>query len=188
MLNLDSLIDRRIKMYNAMLKQKELLTKVEEVGKLIRKTVKAGSIVLICGNGGSAAEALHLSGEIIGRFQIEREGLPAVALPADCAALTAIGNDYGFDEIFARQVTAFKDISKLIIMLSTSGNSKNLINAAAKAKLHGMKVVGLLGNDGGKLKKYCDFPIIIPSDTTAEIQEAHLTIIHMLCGIMEETI
>jgi D-sedoheptulose 7-phosphate isomerase len=184
--NLDILIDKRIGMYNRMLKEKELLSKIREVGELIRSTVKSGAIVLICGNGGSAAEALHLSGEIIGRFQVERQGLPAVALCADCATISAIGNDYGFDEVFARQVTAFKDSAKLLILLSTSGNSKNLIKAALNGKTNGMKTVGLLGKDGGELKKCCDIPIVIPSNITAEIQEAHLMIIHIVCGIMEE--
>lgn len=186
--NLDVLIDKRIEMYNRILEEKELLLKIREVGELIRSTVKAGSIVLICGNGGSAAEALHLSGEIIGRFQVERQGLPALALTADAVSISAIGNDYGFEEVFARQVIAFKDNAKLLILLSSSGNSKNLIKAAAAAKVNGLSTVGLLGKDGGELQKYCDIPIIIPSNITAEIQEAHLTIIHIVCEIMEELI
>jgi D-sedoheptulose 7-phosphate isomerase len=182
------LIDKRIEIYNEILKDKDMLDKIEKAGKLIGSTAKDGSIILICGNGGSAAEALHLSSEIIGKFQIKRDGLPAIALPADCSALSAIGNDFGFEEIFARQVQAFKDSAKLLIVISTSGNSINIIKAAQCAKFFGMNVVGLLGKDGGKVKTDCDIPILIPSNNTAIIQEVHLMIIHFLCFIMEEQI
>jgi len=184
--NLEYLIDKRIKVYEDLLKEKQLLINIKEIGGLIKNAAKSGGLILVCGNGGSAAESLHLSGEIIGRFQTERNGFPVLALPADCAAFSAIANDYGYDEVFARQVIAFKDIAKLLILLSTSGNSKNLVKAAINAKVNGIKIVGLLGGNGGELKNHCDISITIPSSVTAEIQEAHLMIIHILCGIMEE--
>ncbi|QEK13663.1 SIS domain-containing protein [Crassaminicella thermophila] len=172
-------------LFNQLIKTEDILLKIHQIGNLLNTTLDTGSIVLICGNGGSAAQAQHMAGEIVGRFLIERNGLPAIALNADSVALTAIGNDYSYDEIFARQVTAFKDSAKLLFLLSTSGNSKNLIQAALRAKKYGITIVGLLGRDGGTLNKLCDFSIIIPSWSTPEIQEVHLAIIHILCDYVD---
>lgn len=180
-----SLLVNRINLFQQLIKTEEILLQIHKVGHLLKSTVNGGSMVLICGNGGSAAQAQHMAGEIVGRFLIERDGLPALALTADSVILTAIGNDYGYDEIFARQIIAFKDSVKLLFLLSTSGNSKNLIQAALRAKTHGIKTIGLLGKDGGTLKKLCDLSIIVPSWSTPEIQEVHLSIIHMLCGYLD---
>ena len=179
-----SLINR-VDICNTLIKDEEILLQIHHVGEMLKSTVYSGAMVLICGNGGSAAEAQHMAGEIVGRFLMERDGLPALALTADTATLTAVGNDYGYDELFARQVTAFKDSAKLLFLLSTSGNSKNLLKAALRAKTYGIKTIGLLGRDGGALKELCDFPIIVPSWYTPEIQEVHLAIIHMLCECVD---
>ncbi|TCO79051.1 phosphoheptose isomerase [Marinisporobacter balticus] len=183
--NLVSCLISRIDLFNQLIKADDILLKIHKVGQLLKSTVCGGFMVLICGNGGSAAEAQHMAGEIVGRFMVERDGLPALALTADPVTLTAVGNDYGYDEIFARQVTAFKDSAKLLILLSTSGNSKNLIQAALRAKNHKITTIGLLGRDGGALKELCDFSIIVPSWSTPEIQEVHLAIIHMLCKYVD---
>lgn len=176
---------QRAHLFEELSKNKEFINQIVQVGQLLRTVVRNGSIVLICGNGGSAAEAQHMAGEIVGRFLVEREGLPAISLVADSSILTAIGNDYGYKEIFARQVTAYKDSSKLLILVSTSGHSENLILAAERAKMYGITTVGLLGRDGGNLKTLCDFAIIVPSWSTPEIQEVHLTLIHLLCGYVD---
>jgi D-sedoheptulose 7-phosphate isomerase len=176
---------QRAQLFERLSKSKEFINQISQVGQLLRTVVRNGSIVLICGNGGSAAEAQHMAGEIVGRFLVEREGLPALALVADSTILTAVGNDYGYEEIFARQVTAYKDLSKLLILVSTSGNSKNLIRAAERAKTYGITTVGFLGRDGGTLKTLCDFPIVVPSWSTPEIQEVHLTLIHILCEYVD---
>ncbi|QZY55885.1 D-sedoheptulose-7-phosphate isomerase [Crassaminicella profunda] len=182
---LKSLLMNRIDLFNQLTKADEILLQIHQVGQLLKSAVYGGSMVLICGNGGSAAQAQHMAGEIVGRFLVERNGLPALALPADSVTLTALGNDYGYNEIFARQVTAFKDSAKLLFLLSTSGNSKNLLKAASIAKTYGIKTIGLLGRDGGALKKLCNFPIVVPSYSTPEIQEMHLAIIHILCQYVD---
>lgn len=175
----------RMHLFEQLHKTEELLALIHRAGKLLQTAVHGGSLVLICGNGGSAAEAQHMAGEIVGRFLLERDGLPALALTADPAILTALGNDYGYDEIFARQVTAFKHSAGLLFLLSTSGNSANLIKAASQAKAHGITTIGLLGRDGGALKTLCDYAITVPSWSTPEIQEAHLSIIHLLCAYVD---
>jgi len=177
--------EQRAQLLERISKSEEFLQQINKVGELLRESLQNGSIVLICGNGGSAAEAQHMAGEIVGRFLVEREGLPALALMADSPTITAIGNDYGFEEIFARQVTAFKDLTKLLLVFSTSGNSENLIRAAKQARMHGITTIGFLGRDGGKLKSFCDFPIVVPSYSTPEIQEVHLTLIHILCEYVD---
>jgi D-sedoheptulose 7-phosphate isomerase len=176
---------QRAHLFERISKSEALLNQINEVGLLLRKSIKNGLTVLLCGNGGSAAEAQHMAGEIVGRFLVEREGLPAIALVADSSIITAVGNDYGYEEIFARQVTAYKYVSKLLFLISTSGNSENLIRAAKRAKSHGIKTVGLLGRDGGTLKSLCDISIIVPSSSTPEIQEVQLTIIHLLCQYLD---
>ena len=177
--------EQRALLFEKLSKSKDLLNKINEVGLLMKNSIKNGYSILLCGNGGSAAEAQHMAGEIVGRFLVEREGLPAIALVADSSIITAVGNDYGYEEIFARQVTAFKSISKLLFLISTSGNSDNLIQAARRAKSHGITTIGLLGRDGGNLSTLCDISIIVPSSSTPEIQEAHLSIIHLLCEYLD---
>tara|TARA_B100000953_G_C17798486_1_gene351307 strand:- start:194 stop:619 length:426 start_codon:yes stop_codon:yes gene_type:complete len=138
------------------------------------------------GNGGSAGDAQHIAAELVGRFKKERKAMPALALTVDTSSLTALGNDYGFDTIFERQVEALANKNDTVIGISTSGNSENVVRAVNKANSIGAFTIGLLGNDGGKLKDAVNLPIIIPSNDTARIQEVHITIGHIICEIIEE--
>jgi len=141
--------------------------------------------LMLCGNGGSAADSQHLAAEFTGRFSKDRPPIAAVALSTDTSALTCIGNDYSFNDIFARQVQALGKAGDCLIAISTSGNSGNVLAAVAAAKSLGISTIGLLGRDGGKLKAQCDVSIVVPSQVTARIQEAHILIGHSLCGAVE---
>ncbi|ENN95560.1 phosphoheptose isomerase [Methanocaldococcus villosus KIN24-T80] len=153
---------------------------------IIVRVLKNGNKILICGNGGSAADAQHFAAEIVGRFKLERKGLPAIALTTDTSILTAIGNDYGFEMIFERQVEALGKKGDVLVGISTSGNSKNVIRAVNKAKEMGIYTIGLLGKGGGKLKDIVDLALVVPSNDTARIQECHLTIYHVICEEVEK--
>lgn len=159
---------------------------VERVGALLAAVLQAGNKLLVCGNGGSAADAQHLASELTGRFIKDRRPLAAIALSTDSSALTCIGNDYGFDDVFARQVQALARPGDCFIGISTSGRSPNVLKAAAAAREAGAKVVGLLGRDGGPLLAESDLAIVAPSDVTARIQEVHILVIHTLCGLIED--
>ncbi|WP_046113515.1 D-sedoheptulose 7-phosphate isomerase [Aquincola tertiaricarbonis] len=159
---------------------------VERVGALLAAVLQAGNKLLVCGNGGSAADAQHLASELTGRFIKDRRPLAAIALSTDSSALTCIGNDYGFDDVFARQVQALARPGDCFIGISTSGRSPNVLKAAAAAREAGAKVVGLLGRDGGPLLAKSDLAIVAPSDVTARIQEVHILVIHTLCGLIED--
>ena len=141
---------------------------------------------MFCGNGGSAADSQHLAAELTGRFIHDRRPLAAIALSTDSSALTCIGNDYSFDEVFARQVAGLGRAGDLLIGISTSGNSRNVIRAVEEAKKLGMQTIGLLGRDGGQLRTLCDHSIVVPSAVTARIQECHILIGHTLCGLIEQ--
>ncbi len=143
--------------------------------------------ILLCGNGGSAADCQHIAAELVIRFRssVKRKALPAIALTCDSSILTAGGNDIGFENIFAQQVEALGNNGDALISISTSGNSENVIRASKIAKEKNMKIIGLLGGDGGKLKEMCDIPIIVPVKETARIQESHLLIEHLLCDLIE---
>lgn len=142
------------------------------------RALRSGGKILSAGNGGSAAEAMHLAEELSGRYHFDRVALPGMALCADPTALTCIGNDYGFDRLFSRQVEAFGREGDVLVLFSTSGNSANQILAAEAARARGMTVVGLLGRGGGKLAPLCDFVICVPGDASAHIQEAHQVLLH----------
>lgn len=159
---------------------------VSEAGRLSAQTLKAGGKILFCGNGGSAADSQHLAAELTGRFIKDRRPLAAIALSTDSSALTCIGNDYAFDEVFARQVQGLARSGDVLVAISTSGNSRNVIRAVEEAKAVGAKVVGFLGRDGGALRSMCDVAIVVPSQVTARIQESHILIGHTLCGLIEE--
>ena len=154
-------------------------------GVIATETLEAGHKILLCGNGGSAADAQHIAAELTGRYKIERKGLPAIALTTDTSALTAIGNDYGYEHVFSRQVEALAQKGDLLIGISTSGNSRNVIYALQKAKEIGCRTVGFSGKGGGKMNDVCDLNIIIPSDDTARIQEMHIMIGHILCQLID---
>jgi D-sedoheptulose 7-phosphate isomerase len=154
----------------------------------VRNTIDAHSRIFICGNGGSAADAQHFAAELTGRFEKERRGWPAVALTTDTSALTAIGNDYGFEHIFSRQLEALGQAGDLLIAISTSGNSKNVIKAVEHARHHQIPTIGLLGRDGGQLAQLVDLSLIIPVNSTARIQEAHILLLHLLCEGLEQSL
>jgi D-sedoheptulose 7-phosphate isomerase len=164
----------------------ESLLKIEEnLANEIVTCISNGGKLVLCGNGGSASDALHFAGEIVGRFVKERKAWPAVVLNADVATLTAIANDYGYDDSFARQAQAHLTSKDIFIGISTSGNSENVLRAVNVAKQIGAKTAALLGKDGGKIGKLVDFPLIVPCNTTARVQESHILLIHILCELAE---
>jgi len=172
-------INEHIKVINDILL--EIPEKVEQIKNLIDSTLENNKKIILFGNGGSAADAQHIAAEFTGRVFKEMVGLPALALTTDTSAITAIGNDYGFEKIFERQIEALAQKGDLIIGISTSGNSKNVNLALIKAKKIGCNIVGLSGKDGGLMKNLCEINIIIPSNNTARIQEAHILIGHLIC-------
>ena len=151
----------------------------------IRQTFANGGRVFICGNGGSASDAQHFAAELTGRYKEDRPGFPAIALTTDTSALTAIGNDYGYDAVFARQLESLASKGDLLIGISTSGNSANVIKAVETARDRRLFTVGLLGRDGGKLAPMVDMALTVPVELTARIQEAHIFILHMICEAFE---
>lgn len=154
------------------------------VGEII-KSLRGGGKIIIFGNGGSAADSQHIAAEFIGRFQKERQALPALALTTDTSALTALGNDYSFDIVFARQIEALGKKGDIALGISTSGNSKNVIEAVNVARKKGIRTIGLLGAGGGKLAPLVDIQIVVPSKNTARIQESHICIFHSICELVE---
>ncbi len=146
----------------------------------------AGGKVLLIGNGGSAADAQHIAAELVGRFKLERTALPAIALTTDTSILTAVANDYGYDTIFSRQLEALANDKDILIAITTSGTSPNILKAVETAHSKGVFVIGLTGGNGGRLKDMADLTIIVPSDNTARIQEAHTTIGHIICHLVEK--
>ncbi|HQN64218.1 MAG TPA: D-sedoheptulose 7-phosphate isomerase [Methylophilus sp.] len=158
---------------------------ISEVGTILQNTIKNGGKILLCGNGGSAADSQHIAAEIVGRFQKERKGLPSIALTTDTSILTSVGNDYGYDYIFARQVEALCTPKDVLIGLTTSGNSANVVRAIEAANTIGAITIGLTGGTGGKMNGMCTHNIVVPSNVTARVQEAHIFIGHCLCEIIE---
>ena len=150
--------------------------------------IAAGNKLMFCGNGGSAGDAQHLAAELVGRLVRDRRALPGLALSTDSSALTCIGNDFGFDEIFARQVEGLGRAGDVLFAISTSGNSANVIRAVEAAKAGGIYSIGLLGHDGGKLAPLVDLAIVVPADETARIQEAHIFLGHVICGSIEKAL
>lgn len=161
------------------------LPEIEQAGLLICKTLGAGNKVLLCGNGGSAADAQHIAAELVGRYEQERRSFPAISLTTDTSALTALSNDYGYEEVFARQVRGLAAGGDVLIAISTSGGSPNVIKAAKEAKAVGCKVIGLTGCSGEPLASHCDIAIVVPSERTSRVQEAHITIGHLWCEMVD---
>lgn len=159
---------------------------VAAAAQVLADALAAGGKLLFCGNGGSAADCQHLSAELTGRFVHERRPLAALALTTDTSALTCIANDYAFEQVFARQLRALGRPGDVLVAISTSGHSPNVLAAADTARSMGMPCVGLLGRDGGALKSRCDPAIVVASQVTARIQEAHILIGHSLCGMLED--
>ena len=160
---------------------------IEAAASMMIETLQGGGKILLCGNGGSAADAQHIAAELTGRFVRERRALPAIALSTDTSALTAIGNDYGFERIFARQVEALAGEGDLLVGISTSGNSANVLRALEQADALGCLTLGLSGRDGGAMNELCDLNLVVPGDVTARIQEMHILIGHILCELVENT-
>lgn len=178
-------IQQSITVKETILADEIIISTINEVAELCIKAFTNGNKVLFCGNGGSAADAQHLAAELSGRFYFDRDPLPAEALHVNTSFLTAVANDYSFDEIFARMVKAQGKKGDVLIGLSTSGNSKNVIKAFVKADELGMNTVGLTGETGGKMKDISDFLINVPSNDTPRIQEAHGLIGHIICELIE---
>ena len=179
-------IAESIEVKKGLLKNEELLNTVQDLTDEIIKAIKNGHKLVLCGNGGSASDALHFAGEIVGRFVRERSAWSAVVLNSDVATMTAIGNDYGYDDIFARQAQGHCKEGDVFIGISTSGNSENVLRAVNMAKSKGCKTAALLGKDGGKIGKIVDYPLVVPCNTTARVQESHILLIHIMCELSEK--
>jgi D-sedoheptulose 7-phosphate isomerase len=162
-----------------------IFPQVVEVANELRATIQRGGKILLMGNGGSAADSQHIAAEIIGRYKKERRGMPAIALTTDSSILTSVGNDYGYDYIFARQIEGLCRPEDTVIGITTSGNSKNVVNAIIEANNIGATTIGLTGGSGGKLLELCKYNMVMPSSDTPRIQEAHIFIGHSLCSMLE---
>lgn len=169
-----------------MIENNELLDKVALVAQKIIDAYLAGNKVLVCGNGGSASDAQHFVGELVGRYLMERKGIPAIALTANSTVVTALGNDYSYEEIFSKQVVALGSKGDILISISTSGNSKDCVKASEIAKEKGIYTVAFTGKNGGKLLELCDVTLNVESVETPRIQESHICLIHTICGIVEK--
>jgi len=181
-------INESIKVIDAMSKDEVLLKDVDDVSSRVTLAFREGQKVLIAGNGGSAADAQHIAAELVSRFCLERPGLPAIALTVDTSIITAVGNDYGFDNVFARQVQALSNRGDIFIGITTSGKSKNIIKAVEVAKNNGLVVVCFTGDYSKELKKLCDYCICVPSDNTPRIQEGHILLGHIMCETIERSL
>ena len=163
----------------------DLPEKLETCAKYVEKALAEGHKVLFCGNGGSAADSQHLAAEFVGRFQKERKGLPAIALTVDTSILTAVANDYGYDTVFARQVQALGEPGDVLVGISTSGNSKNVLLAVEEAKAKGITCIGMTAEGGGKMAAACDICLAVPAKVTARAQEMHILMGHILCELVD---
>lgn len=182
---INSAIKAHLEAASALAADPSVLAKISEA---LVGTARAGGKVLVCGNGGSAADSQHIAAELVGRFKKERRGIAALALTTDTSILTSVGNDYGFDRIFERQVEALGRPGDLLIAISTSGSSPNVLKAAGKAKASGMTVVGFFGKAGGAILKYCDLAFLAPAADTPRVQEMHILAVHIVCELVEDAL
>ena len=159
---------------------------IEKIANICREAIRSGHKILICGNGGSAADSQHIAAEFVGRFVKERKGLPAIALTTDTSILTAIGNDYGYEEVFRRQVEALGQSGDVLLGISTSGNSGNVVLAFQKAKKQEMKVIAFTGTKESKMSALADVTLRVPAPVTARVQECHILVGHMICEYIDE--
>ena len=164
------------------------LAEIEAAGSLIWDALKSGNKILLCGNGGSAADAQHIAAELVGRYEQQRRAFPAISLTTDTSALTAVSNDYGYEEVFARQVEALAVAGDVLIAISTSGKSLSVIKAADQARALGCRTIALTGCSGEPLTSHCDLAVVVPSDRTSRVQEAHITIGHLWCEIVDKVV
>jgi D-sedoheptulose 7-phosphate isomerase len=180
-----SKIDETKNLMETMLADDALLSRIEAAAEACIGAMRNGNKILLVGNGGSAADAQHIAGEFVSRFAFDRPGLPAIALTTDTSILTAIGNDYGYEKLYARQIQSHAKKGDVLIAYSTSGQSLNIINALQEARNHGLICIGLTGNRSGPMKDLCCHYLDVPSADTPKIQEAHAVIGHILCGLVE---
>jgi len=180
-----SIIEKSIEVKTKILNDLEFLQKIQRVGQVMAAAFEQDKKVLFCGNGGSAADAQHLAAELSGRFYKDRKPLFAEALHVNTSYLTAVGNDYGFEYIYTRMIEAAGRQGDILVAISTSGNSPNILKAIEKARSQGMVIIGMTGESGGKMATLCDFLISVPSDDTPRIQESHIMIGHIWCEQVE---
>lgn len=173
---------------SAMLVDEVLISTTESAAKVCIQCFQHGGKILLAGNGGSAADAQHIAGEFVSRFAFDRPGLPAIALTTDSSILTSVSNDYGYEKLFARQVQTHGNKGDIFIGYSTSGKSPNILRGFEEARIHGLVCIGLTGNRGGPMQELCDYLLEIPSSDTPKIQEGHLVLGHILCGLVESAI
>jgi D-sedoheptulose 7-phosphate isomerase len=165
-----------------------LISSIEDAANLCIESINNGGKILLLGNGGSAADAQHIAAELVGRYKVDRKAIPAIAITTDSSILTSISNDYGYSQVFSRQIEALANNIDVVIGISTSGNSKNVINALKAANKIGCKTISLSGSNKGQLAELCNINIIAPSEDTARIQEIHIFIGHTICHLIEEKI
>lgn len=171
-----------------LLEDADLLSRTVEIAEIVSEALRNGKKLLLFGNGGSAADAAHIAAELVGKYQRERRGLPAMALSGNLSSLTAVGNDYGFECIFSRQVEAFGIAGDIAVGISTSGDSENVLRAMKMAREKQMKTVGLTGRTGGRLKSSVDYCLAVPSDETPRVQECHIMLGHIVCDLVERVL
>lgn len=183
---IETIIDNKIELLKK-IKDIGFIEELVNIGYVMERSISGGNKIMLAGNGGSAADAQHFSAELIGRFTgIERPALASIALGTEVTTLTSIANDYDYNSVFTRQIQGIGKGGDVLVVISTSGNSSNLVNAVKKAALMGITTVGLLGKDGGELKKLCDYSLVVPIDMTPRIQEIHTLCIHILCEMIEK--
>lgn len=181
-------ISEALKIQQTMLANTLLLETLEHAAVACINAFRQGGKIILAGNGGSAADAQHIAGEFVSRFAFDRPGLPAIALTTDTSVLTAIGNDYGYEKLFARQVQAHGQKGDVFVAYSTSGKSPNILLALEEARARGLVCIGLTGNRGGPMYELCDHLLEVPSPDTPKIQEGHLVLGHILCGLVEQAL
>ena len=182
------LIQESIYTFDKMSKNDDLVKKIEIITEALEKVILNGGNIFFAGNGGSAADSQHLAAELVGRFQLNRQPIKAQALTTDTSIITAIGNDYSFEDIFKRQIEALGNKGDALFTMSTSGNSKNIIKLIGEAKKKGLVLIGLTGEKYSKMSDLCDYLVQVPSNNTARIQEAHILIGHIICGNLEHSL
>ena len=181
-----NLINESVRTFTNISKDQHQVALIEDITNTILNAFKSDNKLLLCGNGGSAADAQHIAAELSGRFEIDRKPLNAEALHVNSSFVTAVANDYGYEEVYSRMVEAIGKNGDILLALSTSGNSKNIIRAIDKANSQGLITIGFSGNDGGAMQNLCKYNLIIPSDNTARIQEAHILVGHIICKLIEQ--
>ena len=182
------LINESIRNFSNISNDEHMISLIEQISDIIITALNNENKLLLCGNGGSAADAQHIAAELSGRFEMDRKALNAQALHVNSSYLTAVANDYGFEDVYSRMIEASAKSGDVLIALSTSGNSKNVINAIKKANQMDMVTIGLSGNGGGVMKDICKYNLIVPSNNTARIQEAHILVGHIICKLIEQKI